>query len=118
MAYDNSSVALALVVIPREVTWAYCAFGVVLAIGLVAILRRGDWQKARGLEKLILLGPVFYAAPLAAFGTEHFTLAKAVASLVPRWIPWHQFWAYFVGACFIAAALSLVTKIEARLSAS
>ena len=100
----NSSVALALVVIPREVNWAYCAFGVVLAIGLVAILRRGDWQKARGLEKLILLGPVFYAAPLAAFGTEHFTLAKAVASLIPAWIPWHMVWVYLVGTCFIAAA--------------
>jgi uncharacterized membrane protein YphA (DoxX/SURF4 family) len=114
----NSSVALALIVIPREVTWAYCAFGVVLAIGLVAILRRGDWQKARGLEKLILLGPVFYAAPLAAFGTEHFTLAKAVASLIPAWIPWHMVWVYLVGTCFIAAGLSLVTRIQARLSAS
>ncbi|HKV63889.1 MAG TPA: DoxX family membrane protein, partial [Candidatus Acidoferrum sp.] len=27
-------------------------------------------------------------------------------------------WAYFVGTCFIAAALSLVTKIQVRLSAS
>ena len=62
--------------------------------------------------------PLFYAAPLAAFGTEHFTLAQAVASIVPRWIPWHQFWTYFVGACFIAAGFSLVTKIQARLAAS
>jgi uncharacterized membrane protein YphA (DoxX/SURF4 family) len=37
---------------------------------------------------------------------------------MPAWIPWHQFWVYFVGACFIAAALSLVTGIEARLAAS
>src|SRR4029077_16626175 len=78
----------------------------------------GDWRKARGLEKLILFGPLFYAAPLAAFGTEHFTLTQAIASIVPAWIPWHQFWAYFVGACFIGAALSLVTRIQARLSAS
>jgi uncharacterized membrane protein YphA (DoxX/SURF4 family) len=70
------------------------------------------------LDKLILFGPLFYAAPLAAFGTEHFTLTKAIASIVPPWIPWHLFWAYFVGACFIAAALSLVTKIQTRLSAS
>ena len=64
-----------------------------------------------------MFGPLFYAAPLAAFGTEHFTLTKAVASIVPRWMPWHLFWAYFVGACFIAAALSLVTKIQAPLAA-
>jgi uncharacterized membrane protein YphA (DoxX/SURF4 family) len=109
---------MAFVAIPSTVIWSYFAFAVVFAVGLVTIFIRGDWQKARGLDKLILFGPLFYAAPLAAFGTEHFTLAKVIASIVPRWIPWHMFWAYFVGACFIAAALSLVTKIQARLSAS
>jgi uncharacterized membrane protein YphA (DoxX/SURF4 family) len=91
---------------------------VVFAIGLVTIFLRGDWQKARGFDKLILFGPLFYAAPIAAFGTEHFTLTQAIASIVPDWIPWHTFWAYFVGACFIAAALSLVTRIQTRLAAS
>jgi len=104
--------------IPSVVIWSYLAFGVVLAIGLVTIVIRGDWQKAQGWDKLILFGPLFYAAPLAAFGTEHFTLTKAVASIVPSWIPWHLFWVYLVGACFLAAALSLVTKIQARLAAS
>jgi uncharacterized membrane protein YphA (DoxX/SURF4 family) len=114
----NSSVAMALLVIPSEVIWSYISFGVVLAIGLVAIFLRGNWQKARGLDKVITFGPLFYAAPLAAFGTEHFTLTKDIASLIPTWIPWHLVWAYFVGACFIAAALSLVTGIQRRLSAS
>jgi uncharacterized membrane protein YphA (DoxX/SURF4 family)/uncharacterized membrane protein len=114
----NSSAVMALLVIPSQVTWSYFSFGVVLAIGLVTIFLRGDWQKARGFDKVILFGPLFYAAPLAAFGTEHFTLTKIIASLIPAWIPWHLFWAYFVGGCFIAAALSLVTKIQARLSAS
>jgi uncharacterized membrane protein YphA (DoxX/SURF4 family) len=114
----NSPAAMIFLAIPSEVIWSYLAGGVVLAIGLVAIFLRGDWQKARGLDKLILIGPLFYAAPLAAFGTEHFTLTKAIASIVPAWIPWHYFWAYLVGACFIAAALSLVTGIQTRLSAS
>lgn len=114
----NPSVAMALLVIPSQVIWSYLSFGVVLAIGLVAMLLRADWQKARGLDKVILFGPLFYAAPLAAFGTEHFTLTKVIASLIPAWIPWHLVWAYFVGACFVAAALSLVTRIQARLSAS
>jgi len=114
----NLSAILAFVAIPSEVRWTYFALGMVLAIGLVTIFLRGDWQKARGFDKLILFGPLFYAAPLAAFGTEHFTLATAVASIVPKWIPWHLFWAYFLGACFIAAALSLVTRIQPRLSAS
>jgi uncharacterized membrane protein YphA (DoxX/SURF4 family) len=114
----NLSVVMAFFAIPSTVIWSYLAFGLALAIGLVTIFLRGDWQKARGLDKLILFGPLFYAAPLAAFGTEHFTLTTAIASIVPRWIPWHLFWAYFVGACFIAAALSLMTKIQSRLSAS
>jgi uncharacterized membrane protein YphA (DoxX/SURF4 family)/uncharacterized membrane protein len=114
----NSSAVMALLVIPSQVTWSYFSFGVVLAIGLVTIFLRGDWQKARGFDKVILFGPLFYAAPLACFGTEHFTLTKIIASLIPAWIPWHLFWAYFVGGCFIAAALSLVTRIQARLAAS
>jgi uncharacterized membrane protein len=102
---------------PPIVIWSYLAAGVVFAVGLVALFVRGDWQKARGLDKLILLGPLFYAAPVAAFGTEHFTVTDAVASIVPAWIPWHRFWVYFLGAAFIAAALSMVTGIRARLSA-
>jgi uncharacterized membrane protein YphA (DoxX/SURF4 family) len=109
---------VALLVIPSTVIWSYLAFGVVLVLGLATIFLRGNWQKARGLDKLVLFGPLFYAAPLGAFGTEHFTLAKVIASIVPSWVPWHLFWAYFVGACFIAAALSLVTGIQARLAAS
>jgi uncharacterized membrane protein len=101
-----------------NVAWSYLAGGVAVAVGLVAIVLRGDWLKARGLDKLILLGPLFYAGPLAAFGAEHFTVTTGVASLVPAWIPWHRFWVYLVGACFIAAALSIVTRIGARLSAS
>ena len=108
---------LALVTIPSQVTWCYSLLSLVLAVGLVTILLRGEWQRARGLDKLVLFGPLFYAAPVAAFGTEHFTVT-AVASLVPAWIPWHYFWVYFVGACFIAGGFSLVTGIQARLSAS
>jgi len=114
----NSPAAMPILGIPSPVIWSYFAFAVVLAIGLAAIFLHGDCQKARGFDKLILFGPLFYAAPIAAFGTEHFTVTRDIASLVPAWIPWHMFWAYFVGACFIAAGLSLVTRIQARLAAS
>ncbi len=113
-----NSAGLALLVIPSVVKWSYFSFAMVFAIGLATIFLRGYWQKARGIDKLFLFGPIFYAAPLAGFGTEHFTLVKIIASFVPKWIPWHLFWAYFVGTCFIAAPLSLVTRIRARLAAS
>lgn len=114
----NLPAVMVVVAIPSEVIWSYLVGGVVFAIGLAVIFLRGEWQKARGWDKVILFGPLFYAAPVAAFGTEHFTLTEAIASIIPAWIPWHMFWAYFVGACFIAAALSLVTRIQARLAAS
>ena len=114
----HSSAVMGLLAMRSDVGWAYLVFALVAVAWLVVTLRDDGWSKARGLDKLVLLGPLFYAAPLAAFGTEHFTQAAAVASLVPDWIPWHRFWTYFVGACFIAAGLSVVTRIRARLSAS
>ena len=117
-SFAHSSAALVLLLIPRDVLWSSFVFAAVLAIGLAVIFLRRDWQKARGFDKLILFGPLFYAAPLAAFGTEHFTQTRSIASLVPAWIPWHFFWAYFVGTCFIAAGFSLVTRIQAHLAAS
>jgi uncharacterized membrane protein YphA (DoxX/SURF4 family) len=108
---------MVILAIPSEVIWSYFAGGVVFALGLIAIFLHGDWQNARGLDKLILFGPLFYAVPVAAFGTEHFTLTEAVASIIPAWIPWHLFWAYLVGACLIAGALSLVTRIQTGLAA-
>jgi len=116
--FMNSSAVLAFIAIPREVIWSYSIGGIVFFIGLAVLLAGGDWQKARGVDKLILLGPIFYAAPIAAFGTEHFTFTKEVASIVPGWIPWHVFFTYFVGCCLIAASLSLVTGIQTRLAAT
>jgi uncharacterized membrane protein YphA (DoxX/SURF4 family) len=104
--------------IPGEVILSYGAAALVLAAALVTMFARGEWGKARGLDNLVVLGPVFYAMPIAAFGVEHFTEAKGIASIVPAWIPWHVFWVYLVGACFIAAAFSLVTGIGTRLAAS
>src|SRR5690348_9160377 len=113
----NSAAGMVLLAIPSEVIWSYFAGGVVFAIGLATVFLRGEWRKARGFDKLILFGPIFYAAAVAAFGTEHFTLTEAVASIIPAWIPWHLFWAYLVGACLIAGALSVVTRIQAGLAA-
>jgi uncharacterized membrane protein YphA (DoxX/SURF4 family) len=117
-SFMNLPAAVIFAAIPSEVIWSYSVAAAVFAIGLAAMFLRGEWQKARGFEKVILFGPLFYAAPLAAFGTEHFTLASAIASLIPAWIPWHLFWTYLIGACFIAAALSLVTEIQTRLASS
>ncbi|MBV9888695.1 MAG: DoxX family membrane protein [Acidobacteria bacterium] len=117
-AFMNSSAAMLAMVIPSDVIWSYTVFALVCVAGVATLFLRGDWQTARGIDKLILFGPIFYAAPLGGFGTEHFTQAAGIASIVPKFIPWHMFWALFIGACFIAASFSLVTRIQARLAAT
>lgn len=109
---------MALLAIPSRILWSYAVGGLVLALWLVSTFLRDGPPKPRGLETLLLLGPPFYAAPLAAFGMEHFTLTDVIASLIPAWIPWHRFLTYLIGASFIAAAFALVTRIRARLAAS
>jgi len=86
--------------------WLWFAGLTFLIAGLVTI--RKKFLSARGLDRLIVLGPVFVAAPLATFGAEHFVDARAIMQFVPAWMPAHLFWTYFVGCGLFAAAISLV----------
>lgn len=101
--------------IPWDVWLPYLAGAVILGVGLMVIKEQ---PQRHGLDRVIALGPVFLAVPIAVFGTEHFTFAASVSRMVPSWIPGHLFWALFVGTCLISAALSLVTKIHAGLAAA
>jgi uncharacterized membrane protein len=53
---------------------------------------------------------------LAVFGAEHFAAAQGISQIVPKFVPWHLFWAYFVGVALLAASLSIATKIQVRWS--
>jgi uncharacterized membrane protein len=100
-----------LVVLPGF-TWGvwlpYLSATIILVIGLSTLTK--DFGHRQGLDKLVALGPLFIAIPIAIFGTEHFTAATILAGMVPGWIPGHMFWALFVGTCLIAAALSIATR--------
>ena len=98
------------------VFWPWFAGLVFIAVGLVAF--RKEFAAARGLDKLIALGPVFVAAALAVFSADHFTQARDIMQMVPAYMPWHLFWAYFVGCALLAAATSLVAMRFVRLSAT
>jgi uncharacterized membrane protein YphA (DoxX/SURF4 family) len=98
------------------VFWLWFAGSTFLIAGLVAV--RKELITARGLDKLIALGPVFVAAPLATFAAEHFVDARLIMQLVPVWMPAHLFWTYFVGCALISAATSLVAMRFVRLSAT
>jgi uncharacterized membrane protein len=94
-----------------------CFAGLIYLIAGVFILRK-EISAARGWDKLITLGCVFIAVPLAVFATEHFRGARFIQNMVPSWIPAHLFWAYFVGCALLAAATSLTVRKFVRLSST
>ncbi len=96
--------------------WPWFTGLTILVIGLVAVRR--ELPAARGLDKLVVLGRVFLAAPLALFGAEHLSGARFIMPIVPPWMPVRLFWTYFVGVALIAAALSIVLMRQVRLSAT
>jgi uncharacterized membrane protein len=72
--------------------------------------------QARGLDKIVALSNLCFAVPLAVFGAEHFSAAKGIMQLVPKFMPWPLFWTYFVGVALLAASLSVATRIQVRWS--
>jgi hypothetical protein len=92
----------------------------VMALGAAALVLAGELELSNSMswESLVVVGRFLFAAALVVVGVQHFLYAKFIATLIPAWIPEHVFWSYFVGAAFIAAALSLATKIQGRLAAS
>jgi len=42
-------------------------------------------------NKLLALGSLFLAVPMAVFGMGHFVFTGSVVTMVPSWIPWHLF---------------------------
>jgi uncharacterized membrane protein len=94
----------------------YLSATIILIIGLSTLSK--DFGHRQGLNKLIAMGPLFIAIPMAIFGTEHFTAATILAGMVPGWIPGHMFWALFVGTCLIAAALSIAARRYAWFAAA
>jgi hypothetical protein len=92
-----------------------CAAGILLF--LIALwAAKTDIARASGLDKIVALSNLCFAAPLAVFGALHLSGVEVVLPLVPSYMPWRLFWAYFVGVALLAASLSIATKIQVRWS--
>ena len=99
-------------------TLAMCGAALTLAGTLPAeesYFRR--WESA--VNGLVKSGPYLFATSSVVFGIDHFLVLGVIVSLVPAWIPGGGlFWAYFTGAAFIAAGLSIATKWMAHWAAT
>ena len=92
-----------------------CSAGIV--VFLIALwASKNDVARARGLDKIVALSNLCFAVPLAVFGALHLSGVEFVLHIVPSYMPWRLFVAYFVGFALLAASLSIATKIGVRWS--
>jgi len=102
--------------IPAMAFWIYVCASLLFIVGFIKILN--ELPEEHGVDKIMPFGRLFFAIPMAVFGSEHFTATAGIATLVPRWIPAHTFWVYLVGLAFLCAALSIAVLVQARLAAA
>jgi uncharacterized membrane protein len=103
--------------IPGRFFWSYLA-GTALFFTALGVILKKETAPGSGLDRVIPVGRLFLAFPMAVFGVEHLIYADFCATLVPSWIPGHLFWTYFTGIALIAAALSITVKVQARLAST
>jgi len=97
-------------------TWGMIGAGsAALIAGLLFV--RPRFAAASGVERVLVLGPVFEAVALTIFAAEHFLVARGLMVIVPRWMPGALFWTYFVGAALLAAGISFIAWRYVRSSA-
>lgn len=108
---------IAVFPIRADVFWPYFIGAILFLIGLAKILKY-DLPQKRGLDRALPFGRLFFAIMMGVFGGDHMVFAAQIAPIIPSWIPAHLFWAYFVGVCLIAAALSIVLERYSRLAAT
>jgi hypothetical protein len=95
-----------------------CFAGLIYLVAGLFIFRK-EIGAAHAWDKLIALGCVFIAVPLAVFAPEHFHGGpKFIQNMVPFWMPAHSFWPHFVGCALLAAATSLTLRKFVRLSST
>ncbi len=69
------------------------------------------------MNKYTRIIQTLFGIPWLVFGLQHFLYGEFVATLVPAFVPFKLFWAYFTGAAMIAAGISLIVNRFARLAA-
>ena len=87
---------------------------------LYAVLR---WQSRMAHSGFASDGAVrvaqgLFGATCIFYGWSHFVYAGYTAGMIPAWLPTHSGFAYFTGACHIAAGIGLLIGVLPRLSAT
>jgi uncharacterized membrane protein YphA (DoxX/SURF4 family) len=100
--------------VPAAEVLAMCAGAWMLASALSR--DGGDAARAHIWRRVAVSARLAFGISLLAFGLSHFLYLEYVEVVIPAWIPAHRFWAYAIGVAHVAAGLSLLTRIQARLA--
>jgi len=93
-----------------------------LGLAEIAALAAAGWmarftqQSDASHARWLRLAQIVFSGCLLLFGLSHFVYADFTATMIPAWLPFPLFWAYFTGVGHVAAGLSLLTNIAARLA--
>jgi uncharacterized membrane protein len=58
-----------------------------------------------------------FGIPWIVFAIQHYMYADFVKFLVPAYMPWRLFWAYFTGTAMLTAGLSFIIRKQVQLAA-
>jgi uncharacterized membrane protein len=105
-------------------SWWGCGDTAVMAAGAWVLYawfagdRDGQRFRFSTGERGLRIARWLYGLAMIPFGVAHFTNLQDTAPLVPGWLPWHVFWAYFTGGAFLAAGVAVLVGVCARLAAT
>jgi uncharacterized membrane protein len=91
-----------------EVTWQ--------SLANIVILFTAAWVLFAADRRPIRIPQLLFGLALIPLGLAHFFYLELTAPLVPGWLPYHTFWAYFTGAAQVAAGIGVLLGILAQLA--
>jgi hypothetical protein len=84
-----------------------------LSLAAAALVLHG-LTAGRAARLSLMPGRILFAFAMIVFGAQHFMYTRYIATLVPAWIPYHQYWVIFTGLALVAAGIAIATTIADR----
>jgi len=85
-------------------------------IAHLTMLLTAAWMLFTADKRAVHFARLLFGLALIPIGLAHFVYLELTAPLVPGWLPYHTFWAYFTGAAQIAAAFGVLFGIYPQLA--
>ena len=68
------------------------------------------------MKALPMIGRIIFSIPFLFLGFGHFAGGQEMTAFLPSWLPAGIFWVYLTGVALVAAGVSIIIKVYARLA--